>query len=260
MQEFVKYQGTGNDFVLIDNRDHNFKKDTKNVKFLCDRKFGVGADGLILLEKPEHPEDDFKMLYFNADGRQSSMCGNGGRCIVDFAHNLGLFETSCQFEAIDGKHKARFGSTSISLKMNDVRRIIKSENSIVLNTGSPHYVEFVDDLDSLDVENRGATVRYSAAYADNGINVNFVKVGENGIAVRTYERGVEAETLSCGTGVTASAIATHAAGKLDQHSIPVTTRGGDLSVAFTEDSGSYAAVELVGPATEVFKGEMACKL
>lgn len=254
MLEFFKYQGTGNDFVLIDNRESNFKNDTKTVKLLCDRKFGIGADGLILLQQPKQPTDDFEMVYFNADGNQSSMCGNGGRCLVHFAHSLKIFENACEFTAVDGKHSAHFKGNEIALKMSDVKKIQKSEDHLFLDTGSPHHIEFVDSLDTFDVAIKGTALRNSSTYREKGVNVNFVELQKNGISVRTFERGVEGETLSCGTGVTAAAIATHAAGKTNKTEIAVKTLGGNLSVRFSKQGGGYSEVELIGPATPVFKG------
>ncbi len=254
---FVKYQGTGNDFVMIDHRakiliHHN---DVGNIELLCDRKFGIGADGLILLEKSDIA--DFKMVYFNSDGKQSSMCGNGGRCIVAFAASLGLFIDKATFEAIDGLHHATIHNDGlISLQMIDVENIQKlSDFTYELNTGSPHFVEFCAEFPS-DIKFAGSAIRYSDKYKDHGINVNFVKSVESLIEVATYERGVEDETLSCGTGVTACALAyAHAQDLLGDQSLAVHTKGGTLSVSlFRNENGSCKNVWLTGPALKVFEG------
>jgi len=255
---FYKYQGTGNDFVFIDNRSLFFpKKDTKLIAQLCDRKFGIGADGLILLEK--HPSLDFKMMYYNADGQQSSMCGNGGRCIVHFAKHLGLITSEATFEAIDGEHSATINEESVvSLKMSDISEIKTTENFSILNSGSPHHVELRNDLKTISMQEEGASLRYGL-YGKEGANINFVEALENNIfAVRTYERGVENETLSCGTGVTAVAIAMHNKGLAACNSVTLKTKGGTLKVTFEKNGDSYKNIYLIGKATLVFKGEWIC--
>lgn len=250
---FYKYQGTGNDFVILDNRDLTFPKDdTQLVATMCDRKFGIGADGLILLE--EDVTSDFKMVYYNADGNQSSMCGNGGRCIVDFAKFLGLISNETEFIATDGLHEAHINDETVSLKMIDVSDFKVSENFMFLNTGSPHHVQLVDGLDDFDVKNKGKDIRYNV-YGEAGANVNFVeKLSNDVFKVRTYERGVEDETLSCGTGVTAVALALHKMNKLQEHKASLLTPGGTLRVRFTPGDTGYKNVFLEGPATMVFKG------
>lgn len=254
---FYKYQGTGNDFVMIDNRTNLFpKNNTKLVAFLCDRRFGIGADGLILLEN--HETYDFKMMYYNSDGNESSMCGNGGRCLVAFAKQLEIIEDKAQFEAIDGYHYATVAENGIvSLQMKDVSAIDVRENYSFLNTGSPHHVELVDDLYNLDLKSIGSKIRYSDLYGKEGSNVNFVKqIDSDKFAVRTYERGVEDETLSCGTGVTAVAIAMYTNDKTKSNIIKLSVEGGDLEVSFKEDSGKFTEVFLTGPATYVFEGKI----
>lgn len=205
--EFYKYQGTGNDFIMIDDRESTFDiTDNKLIAALCERRMGIGADGLILLRN--HPSLDFEMIYFNSDGNQSSMCGNGGRCIIDFAAMLEVIKTETTFMAIDGEHKGQFLGDTIALQMQDVAEIVGEGDGLVLDTGSPHYIEMVDDLQYIDVNKEGRRIRNSAPFKKEGINVNFVQDSSE-IEVRTYERGVEEETLSCGTGVVATALAMH---------------------------------------------------
>ena len=251
---FYKYQGTGNDFVLIDNRQEEInKKDTRLIHFLCDRRFGIGADGLILLEN--HDELDFKMVYFNADGNESTMCGNGGRCLVAFAKFLGIIDDITTFEAIDGLHHAIIEEDIVKLQMQDVDNLEKFDDHVYLNTGSPHHVQFESDLEDFNIRKKGAKIRYGAPYNEAGSNVNFVKkINDDVFAVRTYERGVEDETLSCGTGVTAVALAMNYIGETEKNLITLKTEGGDLQVSFEKDNNSYKNVWLIGPAKQVFKG------
>ncbi|MDX1602917.1 MAG: diaminopimelate epimerase [Salinimicrobium sediminis] len=258
---FYKYQGTGNDFIMVDNRTSVLSKnDTNLIQFLCDRRFGIGADGLILLENSEDPRDDFKMVYFNSDGNESSMCGNGGRCLVAFAKYLGIISEEAAFTAIDGFHEAVIQNELVGLKMMDVTGIEKKENALFLNTGSPHHVIFSEDVDEVDVKKEGAAIRYSETYAPHGgSNVNFATfVDEATFKVRTYERGVENETLSCGTGVTAVALAAHASGKTSASTVHLSTPGGELSVKFTPAGDTFKDIWLTGPAKQVFKGEISC--
>lgn len=251
---FYKYQGAGNDFVMIDNRQQTFnKKDTKHIAFLCDRRFGIGGDGLILLES--HNKYDFKMVYYNSDGNESSMCGNGGRCLVAFAKQLGIITNRASFEAIDGLHYAKIDGETVTLQMQDVDTIEKHARHVFLNTGSPHHVQFEEKIDNFDIKEKGARIRYGAPYNEEGSNVNFVKkIEETIFAVRTYERGVENETLSCGTGVTAVAIAMHYLGETNKNLITLDTQGGKLHVSFTKDGDVYKNVNLIGPAIFVYKG------
>jgi diaminopimelate epimerase len=249
---FYKYQGTGNDFIIIDNRQHIFpKNNTKLVATLCNRKFGIGADGLILLENDETA--DFKMVYYNADGNQSSMCGNGGRCIVAFAHKLGIVEESTVFSAVDGLHEATIKNNTVSLKMQDVLEVAVKDDYVFLDTGSPHHVAMVSNLKEFDVFTSGKAIRYNM-YGKEGSNVNFVEAIEDGFVVRTYERGVENETLSCGTGVTAVALAMHATKQTTSNTVALATQGGNLQVAFASNGKGYKDIYLMGPATFVFKG------
>ncbi|MGB5941961.1 MAG: diaminopimelate epimerase [Leeuwenhoekiella sp.] len=250
---FSKYQGTGNDFVIIDNRSLQFSKnDTKLVKQLCDRKFGIGADGVILLEN--HPEADFSMVYYNADGRPGSMCGNGGRCIVAFAKKLGIINDNTTFEAVDGKHFARIKDGHVHLQMQDVDTITERNGHLFMDTGSPHHVEFVDQLDTYDVKSNGSRIRYSELYGEAGSNINFVETQNGSFALRTYERGVEDETLSCGTGATAVALGLHHLGKAKENFVDLKVAGGQLQVTFEKMGDGYQNIFLVGPATEVFNG------
>ncbi|XMO86702.1 diaminopimelate epimerase [Algibacter sp. AS12] len=255
-QTFYKYQGTGNDFVMIDNRQQTFdKNDTKRVAFLCDRRFGVGADGLILLEN--HPEHDFKMVYYNADGNESTMCGNGGRCLVAFAKQLGVIKDRAVFEAIDGLHHATVEGDIVNLQMLDVSKIETHKNHVFLNTGSPHHVQFEPNIEDFSIKTKGANIRYGALYNEAGTNVNFVKKqSDTEFRVRTYERGVEDETLSCGTGVTAVAIAMHYIGETEKNLVNLNVQGGKLKVSFNVEDGIYKNVWLSGPAKLVFKGSI----
>ncbi|WP_440122095.1 diaminopimelate epimerase [Tenacibaculum sp. Ill] len=253
--EFYKYQGTGNDFIMIDNRSKTFPKNkTDIIAKLCDRNFGIGADGLILLE--EDNTTDFKMVYYNSDGNESTMCGNGGRCIVAFAHKLGLFETETTFIAIDGLHHASISNDLVSLQMIDVDKVNIFDKYVFTNTGSPHHVQLVNDLANYDVFSNGKEIR-NEIYGSEGSNINFVQqIANNTFKVRTYERGVEDETLACGTGVTAVAIAMHATKKTNSSSIILPVEGGELEVSFKEQNGIYSEVFLKGPATFVFKGKI----
>lgn len=263
--EFYKYQGTGNDFVLIDNRTSFFpKQNVSLVAQLCNRRFGIGADGLILLENDEQSSEkasasDFRMVYYNADGKEGSMCGNGGRCLVAFAKKLNIINYKCTFIAPDGLHHATIDSNKIvSLKMIDVTSIHKNDDYVFMNTGSPHHVEMVADLKNLNVKKNGAEIRYGSLYGNEGSNINFVtKINENKFALRTYERGVEDETLACGTGATATAIAMNATGQTNASLIAIDVEGGKLVVSFDENEGNYTNVFLTGPAEFVFKGSIA---
>jgi len=252
--EFNKYQGTGNDFVLLDNRSGKYTSLTnEQIAFLCHRRFGIGADGLMLLQQREGY--DFEMIYFNADGAAGSMCGNGGRCIVLFAHHLGIVKEKAFFIASDGAHEAKISANDyIELKMTDVSGIYTENDVTILDTGSPHYVKVVTDLPSFDVDTEGKKIRYNDQYKEKGINVNFIEPLDKGIAIRTYERGVEAETYSCGTGATAAAIsvAKDVAGEQDVH---VKTEGGILNIKFEKTEGQrFENIWLCGPAKQVFKG------
>jgi len=258
---FYKYQGTGNDFILIDNRTGIYDTAVrKNVRFLCDRRFGIGADGLILMDSSK--ESDFHMKYFNSDGLEGSMCGNGGRCIVAYAGFLGFIHNSCTFSAIDGIHKARIikqsvDSSYISLQLKNVCNIKNENGNWIVDTGSPHLVKFCKHIEDINVFTEGRKIRYSDSFEKEGINVNFVEFeSDNSLYVRTYERGVENETLSCGTGVVASAIAAVTDMESENNQVNVRTKGGDLTVKFDHTRSDFFDIWLEGPVKLVFSGEI----
>jgi diaminopimelate epimerase len=254
---FYKYQGTGNDFIIFDNRNNDLPTLTsKKIKRLCNRRFGIGADGLMLLSKKEGY--DFEMIYYNADGNESSMCGNGGRCLVRFAYSMGIHKSMYKFFAIDGEHEAEIDEeNTIRLKMKDVNAVEEHSTFSVLNTGSPHFIKFARNVKDIDVVETGRDVRYSKAFEVEGINVNFVEtINEDSIFVRTYERGVEDETLSCGTGVTAAALMS-AHNDNGFNKVNVSTPGGQLSVEFNKNSPhNFTDIWLCGPADFVYVGEI----
>ncbi len=261
---FHKYHGAGNDFVMIDQRTTEWidPNDIDFISRLCDRRFGIGGDGLILLKN--HTSHDLEMIYFNADGKEGSMCGNGGRCFVAFAHYLGLIKETCQFMAVDGLHEAAINPAGnwVELKMIDVANIDYHPDHYVMDTGSPHYVTFVPAIDQVQVFEEGRAIRYSDTYKKVGINVNFVANHPKGLDIATYERGVEAETLACGTGVTAAAIAFYldkpmkAISFIEEGGIPVKAKGGDLSVRFEVTDNTFSNIWLCGPAQRVYGGEV----
>jgi diaminopimelate epimerase len=252
--EFYKYQGTGNDFIIMDNRDKRYDSLTRQqVAFLCDRRFGIGADGLMLLNR--HPDYDFEMKYYNSDGRESTMCGNGGRCLTQFAYDIGIDKTSFSFLAVDGPHEANINEKVVALKMNDVNQVRHDHGDYILNTGSPHYVQFTNDVMHLDVYKKGKEIRHNKEFEKEGINVNFVEQTEltDRIIVRTYERGVEDETFSCGTGVTAAALVS-AHNDSGFNRVEVKTKGGLLSVEYEKKGDTFKNIWLSGPAVKVFSG------
>jgi diaminopimelate epimerase len=257
---FSKYQGTGNDFIILDNRDGRYDKlKLEQIHLLCDRRFGIGADGLMMLGNAEGY--DFSMAYFNADGKEGSMCGNGGRCLVSFANHIGIHKTSYKFIATDGEHSAEIDLGGlVRLKMKDVDKVKQVNDHYELDTGSPHFVRFISEVKTFDVTKEGRAIRSSKEFLENGINVNFVQnVNDHTIFVRTYERGVEAETLSCGTGVTASALmAAHNDNGFNQ--VDVVTLGGKLSVEFDRTGeNEFRNIWLIGPAAYVFSGQISVK-
>jgi diaminopimelate epimerase len=255
---FCKYEGAGNDFVIVDDRKKVFPAQNHDlVKKICDRRFGIGADGLMLLRPVEGY--DFNMVYYNSDGKESTMCGNGGRCIAAFAHRLGIVGNSMAFLAVDGEHKAELThNNEVRLKMKDVEAVESGNDFYYLNTGSPQYVKFVTRLNDLDVFKEGRAIRYNQRFAQEGTNVDFVEDMESYLFVRTYERGVEDETLACGTGVTASVISAYLHRKLDSFSFsqPVVVKGGNLKVSFIQSGNVFSEIWLEGPGTFVFKGEI----
>jgi diaminopimelate epimerase len=254
--QFYKYQGTGNDFIIFDNRDNAIQLSKEKIALLCDRKFGIGADGLMLLQLIDGY--DFEMIYFNADGGESTMCGNGGRCLVQFANYIGIKKDAYNFIAIDGDHEATIDDKGwVHLKMKDVNEIIKHHNEFELNTGSPHYIVETNDIKNCNVFEKGKAIRNSKKFVEKGINVNFVEQISNcKIYVRTYERGVENETLSCGTGVTAAAII-YAHNEKGFNSVDIITLGGNLRVEFDKiEDTTFENVWLCGPANLVFEGNI----
>jgi diaminopimelate epimerase len=257
---FQKYQGTGNDFVVLDNRSHEYAFLTNDqVRRLCDRRFGIGADGLMLLNSKAGY--DFEMKYYNSDGREGTMCGNGARCITKFAYNLGIHRPDYKFWAVDGEHEAEIDTDgTVSLRMKDVPMVRKKHGDFILDTGSPHYVKLVTDVMNVDVYKKGRDIRYSKDFEQDGINVNFVEqAGDDEIIVRTYERGVEDETFSCGTGVTAAALVCYH-NENGYNEVEVKTLGGTLSVEFDRrDDDSYHNIWLTGPAEKIFEGRVEVK-
>ena len=253
-QTFYKYQGTGNDFILIDDRSNVFPlKDVSLVARLCDRRFGIGADGLILIQNAA--TSDFKMVYFNADGNESSLCGNGARCTIAFANFLNCIEDKTTFEAVDGLHSAHIDGDIISLQMHDVSKIQAFENHTFLDTGSPHHVEMVEKLKTFDVYGNGKRIREGSPYYMTGANVNFVEqLAKDQFAIRTYERGVEDETLSCGTGATAVALAMYENKKTTATKIKINVQGGVLEIQFEVTDKGYSQIFLSGPAEQVYSG------
>jgi len=254
---FSKYHGAGNDFIIIDNRDGRFSPDQEIIHFLCQRQLGIGGDGLMLIAN--HESFDFSMKYFNADGREGSMCGNGGRCISAYYYNNMAPKKELSFYAVDGVHhseilKSEKNLSNIRLQLSDVETVQKIDKGYLLNTGSPHFVTFVEKADAIDVKATGKELRYSPLFAPSGVNVNFVEILQDKLYVRTYERGVEDETLSCGTGVTASAMA--ASFIQDRSNFDIFTRGGNLKVSFQKNENSFSNVWLTGPAAFVFSGQI----
>ena len=254
---FFKYHGAGNDFIIIDGHSNSFAVNLgrESIQWLCDRRFGIGSDGLMIITDSDI--SDFKMLYYNSDGNPSSMCGNGGRCIVYLAQKLGFFTgQSTIFEAIDGKHNAKVVADNIvTLQMNEVDEIISYKDAYIIDTGSPHYITFLEDISDVDVIERGRKVRNSDYFKEDGINVNFVQLIDDTIYIRTYERGVEDETLACGTGVTAAAIICgHLNDQDKNYNYNVVAKGGELSVSYSKNGDLFSDIWLTGPAVQVYEG------
>ena len=252
--QFHKYQGTGNDFVMIDNRSLEFdKKDLPLIGRLCDRRFGIGGDGLILIEEDEF--SDFRMVYFNADGTQS-LCGNGSRCAVKFARTLDMIGCATKFNAYDGLHSAVIKDDLVHLQMHNVEKVEVGEEEHFVDTGSPHLIKMVKDLSQLNVKTEGRAIRYSDRFSEKGVNINFIESLNGVTSLRTYERGVEDETLSCGTGCTAVALALSQLGEVS----PVTlhAKGGILQVSFEKGEEGFKNIYLIGPAEQVYSGQIEC--
>ena len=253
---FYKYHGAGNDFLIADDRDGSYRLTTKKIVALCDRHAGIGADGVMLLKKASAGDAAFEMAFYNPDGSHGMMCGNGGRCIVAFADMLGIKPAAgseYRFLAPDGLHVATILSSVISsevekslwtvrLKMIDVEGITPVKDGYFLNTGTRHFVKFVDDVNAVDVEEEGKRLRWDPVFQPEGTNVNFVQVAPDGLHVRTFEKGVEGETLACGTGLTASAIVYGSPTNLQCR------RGDWLRVDFTKNGTGAKDVFLTGPA------------
>lgn len=252
---FFKYQGTGNDFIIADNRNNSIELSTNQINKLCNRRFGIGADGLMLLN--DRPGFDFEMKYYNSDGNEGSMCGNGGRCMVKFAYHLGIHRELYHFMATDGIHEAEIDIDGIvALKMQDVNKVTRFHNDYTLNTGSPHYIKVITGLSGIDVFKKGQEIRYSKDFEKEGINVNFVELEAepDKISIRTYERGVENETLSCGTGVTAAALVCYH-NENGYNEVEIKTKGGVLTVEYDRtDEDTFKNIWLCGPAEKVFEG------
>lgn len=251
---FSKYHGTGNDFIMIDNRELGLTLTQQQISELCNRRFGIGADGLILVEVEN---ETVKMVYYNSDGAPSSMCGNGGRCFVTFCQQLEVLSDAGEFLAVDGMHPFKMQDELVSLQMSNVISIESLDDAVYLDTGSPHYVKLVDDVLDFDLIPEAHKIRYNNRFSEEGTNVNFVELMDGIVHIRTYERGVEDETLSCGTGATAVAIAMHHQGIADETTVPIKVLGGKLSISFKpEGNGKYSNVWLTGPTTLVFDGNI----
>lgn len=252
---FYKYQGTGNDFIVFDGRDWTEIPDVAAIRKLCKRKFGIGSDGVIVLKN--HSSADFEMVFYNPDGSQS-FCGNGSRCVVSFAQYLGIVKESAHFVAIDGEHDAIIHQDGeVSILMNDVNEVVKGDSFYFVDTGSPHHICYKDGVRDINVLEEGRAIRYSGPYEQKGTNVNFLEeLSSNSIKIRTYERGVENETLSCGTGVTAGALSLAVKNNLTEGEIDVLAEGGELKVSFKRIGDTFTDIWLTGPAVQVFKGEI----
>jgi len=256
---FHKYQGTGNDFIIIDNRVLKLNPDSQQVAFLCNRRFGIGSDGLMLLD--EKPGYDFAMRYYNPDGKESTLCGNGGRCMTAFADKLGLIGIESRFFASDGEHISRIirkedAQMIVNLKMKDVKVPFLSRDHFFIHTGSPHYILFDENVETMDILKKAREIRYSDCFIEKGTNVDFVEFLEDGLFVRSYERGVEDETLSCGTGVTASSLAAAMLKPDNPGMFRIKTRGGELKVSFNQDQNVFTNIWLEGAAMFVYSGEI----
>jgi len=249
--KFYKYQGTGNDFVMIDDRENRLHLSTQQIQHLCDRRFGIGADGVILIRN--HEAVDFEMVYYNSDGSQS-FCGNGSRCALAFAETLGIYKSEASFIAIDGKHVGKSQNNLFYTKMGDVDEVEVGDGYMYIYTGSPHYVIWKDDLSDFNLVEEAKAIRYNNRFKATGTNVNFVKELTDGVQVRTYERGVEDETLSCGTGVTAVTLAQAVKHDMTDAELKIKVEGGELKVSFERAGNQFKNIWLIGPAEFVFEG------
>lgn len=253
--KFFKYQATGNDFIIIDNFNKEINLSSNQIKTICDRRFGIGADGLIFLEKKDG--FDYSMIYYNSDGKISTFCGNGSRCLAHFAHKKNIFNIKAHFFANNNNYYAHIHENLISIKMPNISDLrVIDDNSIFVDSGSPHLVLFKENVKKLDVVNLGREIRYSKMYTQNGVNVNFVEKNNKCLYVRTYERGVEDETLSCGSGVVASVIASHKIGNIESGETYVKTNGGDIKVSFNYELNLYKDIYLSSDVSLVFCGEL----
>ncbi len=250
--QFHKYQGTGNDFVMIDDRALNFdQEDFSLIEQLCDRRFGIGADGVILIQ--EDSASDFRMVYFNPDGSQS-LCGNGSRCAVMFARQLGMIDNEATFSAFDGRHQAFIQDNMVHLQLHDVGHVHAGDDEHFIDTGSPHLIKIVEGIEDLDVKAAGSAIRYSERFREKGVNINFIEKTKGATRIRTYERGVENETLSCGTGCTAAALTLSELGATSP--VTLNAQGGTLKVSFEKHETGFKNIFLIGPAEEAFKGQI----
>ena len=258
--DFSKYNGAGNDFILIDDRDNLINDNKLLISYLCDRHFGVGADGLIILK--ESNNYDFEILHYTSDGNLGSLCGNGSRCAVLFAYNKNIIGRKTVFKAFDGIHSAEILDNGlIKMEMNVNSDIVSNSYGTWLDTGSPHLVIEKDNIDKLDVNNEGRLIRYNDFYKKEGVNVNFIeKISDDQFKIRTYERGVENETLACGTGSTASAICMNFLGRTKSGKITMKCRGGDLNVQFNSSNNGFEEISITGPAKLVFDGTIKVKV
>jgi len=258
MIQFYKYHGAGNDFIMLNLLEERLIFSQEKIEQLCDRHKGIGADGLMLLMSSE--DSDFEMKYYNSNGREGTMCGNGGRCIVSFAYDMGIVQDDYHFRAVDGLHKAYILEINgkikkVKLQMIDVDEVATINGKMVIDTGSPHYLDFREKVADVNVFEEGRNIRYSDSFSENGVNVNFIEFNDNELFVRTYERGVENETLACGTGVTAAAIATSILQKMKFKDFDIKTQGGNLNVSFdTADGQKFTNIYLSGPAEFVYTG------
>lgn len=249
---FYKYQGTGNDFVMMDDRKNDIHLSISAIQSICNRRFGIGADGIILIRN--HQDYDFEMIYYNSDGSQS-FCGNGSRCALAFAQFLGIFKNEASFLAIDGPHIGKIIGDDYASRMKDVHKIEMGENYQFIDTGSPHYIVWKDNIDELNIIDEAHKIRYNNRFKAEGTNVNFVEDQGNSVKVRTYERGVEDETFSCGTGVTAVCLAYANKNDISSGELILEVKGGVLKVSFNHTGNqSYTDIWLIGPAKFVFEG------